>query len=442
MGEISKDFAVVKKAEGITKGSTSAAPGSKSNKPSAAEKLDMQAEALVDKAKSERARVPKEIMAADVESKASSVLLSSALEKQAAYSKQMAMRDQALAEKRKEEARTTLAKAAAAVARSRAAALAKLSKMRAAAAATPSASEQRRTLMASKRSRETSQAATSSGPDPDSGADAVVAEEEREDLERDYKTWVAEGGGSDSAVAISSFCSERRSTSAGQRECATALGTRLRTLSAQQQLHRASRGSARAVVDEYERRRRALRGGVCDPASPHYMRCLGVRATGATLSPQVEAQRALTIREAQRMVAKGLADLVAKKKADASKALGLDNANWATPTRQAAEKQSATAKAKSSNAVGGKSGGGVGERHHAAAVKRPGSTSGGVTSGRKTRSPMAAGVHPGSKGSVERAKGVRGRTRVKGVEGHAKGVKGGGDEPKLPGVNVYDVEYS
>jgi hypothetical protein len=438
MGEISKDFAVVKKAEGITGGSSSssAASGSKSKKPSAAERLEMQAEALVDRAKSERAQVPKEVKAADVESKASSVLLSSALGKQAAYNKQMAMHDKALAEKRKEEAETTLAKAAAAVARRRVAALAKLSKRRAAAAASSaSAEEQRHTLVSSKRSRRPSRAATSSGPDPDSGADAVIAEEEKEDLERDYKTWAAEGGGSDSAVAISAFCSERRSTSAGQRECATVLGAGLRTLSAQQQLHRASRGSARAVVDEYERRRRAMRGGVCDPASPHYMRCLGVRATGATLSPQVEAQRALTIREAQRMVAKGLADLVAEKKARASKALGLDDANWSA-------QESTPAKTKGSNAFGGKSGGGVGGRHQAAVVKRPGSTGGGVSAGRKGSWSTAAGVHSRSKVIVERAKGVRGRTGLKGLEGRFKNVKQGGDEPKLPGVNVYNVDYS
>ncbi len=71
------------------------------------------------------------------------------------------------------------------------------------------------------------------------------------------------------------------------------------------------------------------RKGMCDPASPGYLKCLGVRATGATLEPAHQVSRLANVEKTAKMVAEKLR---AAKEREAThmamRKLGLKDEAW------------------------------------------------------------------------------------------------------------------
>lgn len=419
--EISHEFALVKKADGVPKGHSSGGDGmegAKKTKPSPEEQklaqqqavLEKKAAALVAQAEAERGKVPLELKQAQDESAASAKLLNRAMAGQAKYQRLAEAEDRAQAAKRQAEEKATLTKASAAMA-AREEALRKAEQEKAKNAAAANAKEApvaqpEHTEMAS------------GGEDPDLAADAVVSEEDGEELTGAYTKWLADGGGGGvgAAESVTVFCSGRGK---GERhECAATLRSKFLAAS-RPQLRAAGDGGTRGMV-EAEARKHSSRGKtVCDPASPAYMRCLGVRATGATLSPSVAAARRLTIQEAQRMVAEGIAKLIAKKRAAAHKRLGIVNMRWASHDAAVERPIKTVQKPVKTVAAVGRPRGGVAR----ALVWRKGLAPLDKMSG-------AARVV----GSGGRSAGAQARGR------HAAVVAAEGKERSLPGVNVNGFE--
>jgi hypothetical protein len=74
---------------------------------------------------------------------------------------------------------------------------------------------------------------------------------------------------------------------------------------------------------------RQVRKSMCDPASSEYFKCLGIRATGATLSPAHQVSRLANVAKTSKIVAAKLRAAKAREATEmAMRKLGLKDEAW------------------------------------------------------------------------------------------------------------------